>query len=374
MALPVEQQVKYWGLALAVLVGLLWVLGDVLLPFVLGGAIAYCLDPIADWFEAKGLNRALSVALISVVAIILFVFALLLVIPTLTRQAEQLFTFLTSMAEDAPMMAESFSAWVSATFGITLDEAAISDGLARIGEFLRTRGGNLANTVLSSAAGIVNVIVLFVLVPVITIYLLIDWDRMIARIDDLLPRDHAPTIRQIATDIDKTLASFIRGQGTVCLILGIYYAVALALVGLNFGLVIGAFAGLISFIPYVGALLGGALALGIALFQFWGDWWWIIGVAVIFQVGQVVEGNILTPNLVGSSVGLHPVWLIFALSVFGALFGFIGLLVAVPLAAMVGVLVRFAIAQYQAGRLYQGLAGQEPLPDPADDDTPQGGV
>ncbi len=371
MALPVESQLRYWGAATAVVVLALWFLGDVLLPFVLGGAIAYCLDPLADWFERRGLSRALSVAIIGVLALLVFVLALVLVIPPLVRQSQQLFTFLTGLAEDAPMMAQNFATWVSTTFGVTLDEAAIRDLLTRVGEFLRSRGGSLASSVLSSAASLVNVVVFFVLVPVITIYLLVDWDRMIARIDELLPRDHAPTIRRIAEDIDATLASFIRGQGTVCLILGTYYAVALALVGLNFGLVIGGFAGLISFIPYVGALLGGALALGVAVFQFWGDWWWIVGVAVIFQVGQAVEGNILTPNLVGSSVGLHPVWLLLALSVFGALFGFIGLLVAVPLAAMAGVLVRFAISQYLAGRLYQGLSGRAPPadyePDPADD-------
>ena len=190
---------------------------------------------------------------------------------------------------------------------------------------------------------------------------------MVAAVDDLLPRDHAPAIRQIALDIDRTLASFIRGQGTVCMVLGAYYAIALMLIGLNFGIVIGVFAGLITFIPYVGALLGGALAVGVAIFQFWGEWWWIVGVAVIFQIGQIVEGNILTPNLVGQSVGLHPVWLLFALSVFGSLFGFVGMLVAVPLAAMVGVLVRFFAGQYLGGRLYQGLAGRAP---PEDYDGP----
>lgn len=369
MALPVERQVTYWGIALAALVAILWGLGNVLLPFVLGGAIAYCLDPVADWLEDHGVSRAAAVAIITVVGLLVLLPVLIYLIVTLIRQTEQLFTFMGSMAEDAPALATQFAGWVSATFGITLDEAAIQDGLRRIGQFLQTRAGSFTTSVLNSAAGIANALVVLVLAPVITIYLLVDWDRMIARVDDLLPRDHAPTIRQIARDIDKTLASFIRGQGTVCLILGAYYAIALAIVGLNFGLAIGAFAGLISFIPYIGALLGGALAIGVALFQFWGEWWWILGVAIIFQLGQIVEGNILTPNLVGQSVGLHPVWLLFALSAFGAAFGFIGLLVAVPLAAMVGVLVRFAIAQYMDGRLYQGLSGREP---PDDHDNPDG--
>jgi predicted PurR-regulated permease PerM len=187
----------------------------------------------------------------------------------------------------------------------------------------------------------------------------LDWDNLVARIDGLLPRDHAPTIRRLASQIDTTLASFIRGQGLVCLILGSFYAIALIMAGLDFGLVVGAIAGLITFIPYIGALVGGALAIGLALFQFWGDWGWIALIGGIFAVGQFVEGNILTPNLVGQSVGLHPVSLIFALTLFGAAFGFVGMLVAVPVAAAFGVVARFGIAQYKNGRLYRGLDIQD---------------
>ena len=200
---------------------------------------------------------------------------------------------------------------------------------------------------------------LFVIVPVVAVYLLLDWDRMIERIDALLPRDHAPVIRRLAGEVDKTLAAFIRGMGTVCIILGAYYAISLMLVGLQFGLVVGFVAGLLTFIPYVGAIVGGALAIGLALFQFWGDWVWIVVVAGIFQVGQLIEGNVLTPKLVGESIGLHPVWLILSLSVFGTLFGFVGMLVAVPVAAALGVLVRFVIEQYTDSRLYKGLSHQD---------------
>jgi predicted PurR-regulated permease PerM len=195
---------------------------------------------------------------------------------------------------------------------------------------------------------------LFVIVPVVAVYMLLDWDRMITQIDSLLPRDHAPVVRRLAQDIDRTLASFIRGMGTVCLVLGTYYAIALMLVGLQFGLVVGFIAGLVTFIPYLGALIGGALALGLALFQFWGDWVAIAMVGGIFVTGQVIEGNVLTPKLVGNSVGLHPVWLILALSVFGTLFGFVGMLVAVPVAAALGVIARFAVEQYQLSLLYRG--------------------
>lgn len=349
MALPVKQQMKYWGVAAVVFALALWWLGDVILPFVLGAAVAYFLDPIADRIEAAGASRALATAIITIAALLIFVLLALLVIPTLVNQS-------VALVDTAPKVLQELQAFLTSKFPDLLDEGStLRQSLTAVGETIQSKGGELLQTALTSVGSLLNVIMLFVIVPVVAFYLLYDWDRMIARIDDLLPRDHAPTVRHLASQIDKTLASFIRGMGTVCLILGTYYAVALMLVGLQFGLVVGAFAGLITFIPYVGALLGGALAIGLSLFQFWGDWVSIGLVAGIFVLGQVIEGNVLTPNLVGSSVGLHPVWLIFALSVFGSLFGFVGMLVAVPLAAAIGVLMRFAISQYKDSRLYKGL-------------------
>ncbi|MEL6516942.1 MAG: AI-2E family transporter [Pseudomonadota bacterium] len=354
MALPVRDQVTYWSIAAVVLMGLLWLLGDVLLPFVLGGAIAYCLDPIADRLERVGLSRMVATILITFFALLIFVVMALLVIPTLVEQAIELVNV-------APQLVQNLQMFLTERFPQLADtESTMRKSLQDFIDTLQARGGELVNTVLTGAMSFLNVIVLVVLVPVVTFYLLLDWDKLVARIDSLLPRDHAPTVRAIAGDIDKTLASFIRGQGTVCVILGTYYAAGLMLVGLQFGLVVGFIAGLITFIPYVGAIFGGALAIGLALFQFWGEWGWIAAVAAIFMVGQFIEGNILTPNLVGQSVGLHPVWLIFALSVFGSIFGFVGMLVAVPLAAMIGVVARFMIEQYKSGLLYRGLAGNEP--------------
>lgn len=364
MALPVRQQTIYWGIATAVLFLVLWGLGDVILPFVVGGAIAYLLDPVADRLEALGLSRAISVTIISLVALFLFILLILLVIPTLIQQT-------TALIEAAPGIFQTLQSSLSERFPQMGEETSvIRQQILKLGEMIQSRGGELLNGVLNSALGIINVIVLIVVVPVVAFYLLLDWDNMIAKIDELLPRDHAPTIRKLASEIDNTLASFIRGQGTVCLVLGLYYAIALMIAGLNFGIVVGFIAGLITFIPYVGALVGGVLAIGLALFQFWGfsetvngetvthatNWVRIGIVGGIFALGQFIEGNILTPKLVGSSVGLHPVWLLFALSVFGSLFGFVGMLVAVPVAAMLGVVARFAIAQYRDGRLYRGLS------------------
>ena len=352
MALPVEQQVKYWGIATVIFLVVMWALGDVILPFVLGAAIAYCLDPIADRLERMGCSRALATGIITALAILVFIVAALLIVPLLLRQAADL-------VASVPDMASSLQAFLLERFP-TLGDAnsTVRKSLAEIGSAIQSRGDELLNTVLSSVSGLFNVVVIFVIVPVVAFYLLYDWDNLVAKVDGLLPRDHAPVIRQLASQIDNTMAGFVRGQGTVCLILGIYYAVALMAVGLKFGLVVGFIAGALTFIPYVGALVGGVLAMGLALAQFWGDWIWIILVWAIFQSGQFVEGNILTPRLVGSSVGLHPVWLIFSLSAFGALFGFVGLLVAVPVAAMIGVLVRFAADQYKSSRLYTGLVGQ----------------
>ncbi|WP_390910634.1 AI-2E family transporter [Pseudosulfitobacter sp. SM2401] len=365
MGLPVREQLKYWGIAGIAFLVILWVLGDVLLPFVLGAAVAYFLDPVADKLEDLGCSRVLATAIITLTAILIFVVAALLVVPTLVSQSAGLIS-------SAPQYAADFGAFLTDRFPSLLDESStLRQSLNSVGETVQSRGGEFLNTALSSAASLINVVVLFVIVPVVSVYLLLDWDNMIARIDQLLPRDHAPIIRRLAGEIDATLASFIRGMGTVCLILGTFYAVALMGVGLQFGLVVGFIAGLVTFIPYLGSLIGGALALGLAFFQYWNgievvengivtystDWLRIAIVGGIFVVGQVVEGNVLTPKWVGKSVGLHPVWLIFALSVFGSIFGFVGMLVAVPLAASLGVIIRYVIERYNESLLYQGKSG-----------------
>ena len=374
MALPTQKQLQYWGVAAVIFVLLLLALGDVLLPFLLGGAIAYFLDPVADRLENWGLSRALSTVVITLSGILVFFLIFLLILPTLIGQLGQLITQIGLIVENLPETIEKVGAWLSQRFpALNLEGGFLQEQLANLGNAIKARSGEVVSALLSSAQGVVNAIVLLVIVPVVFFYLLLDWDRMVAQIDGLLPRDHQDTIRAIAREIDNTLASFIRGQGTVCLILGAYYAIALMIAGLNFGLIVGFIAGLISFIPYVGALVGGALAFGLALFQWWGgseivdgqtvefgiNWLRIGIVGAIFMAGQFLEGNILTPKLVGGSIGLHPVWLIFALSVFGSLFGFVGMLIAVPVAAVIGVLARFLIKEYKAGLLYQGKVGKD---------------
>ncbi|AZV78835.1 AI-2E family transporter [Parasedimentitalea marina] len=348
MTLPAKKQLSYWGLSAVTFAVVLWALGDVLLPFVLGGAVAYLIDPVADRLERMGLSRAGATAVITVGAIVIFLLLLLVVVPTLIFQMIELIQVLPQLFQDARTFAND-------RFPSLFDQnSQVHQAVTSLAVSLKSHWVNVLNSVLGSAVSLLNVVVLIVIVPVVSIYLLLDWDRMTKRIGELLPRDHAPVIQQLALEIDAVLASFIRGMGTVCLILGTYYAVTLMLVGLNFGLAVGFIAGLVTFIPYLGALIGGALAIGLALFQFWGDWYSIGAVAVIFAIGQVIEGNFLTPKLVGNSVGLHPVWLLLALSVFGSLFGFVGMLVAVPMAAALGVLARFLTGQYLESRLYRG--------------------
>jgi predicted PurR-regulated permease PerM len=360
MALPVNDQVKYWSIAAVVFLLLLWAIGDVMLPFLVGGAIAYFLDPIADRLERLGLSRVAATVVITLMALLVIVLLVLAVIPALVEQ-------LTALVNAAPEIARRSQAFLLERFPDLGDSTStMRQTLSQLAAAIQTKGAELANGLLSSALGVIGWIVFIVVVPVVAFYLLLDWDNMIARIDRLLPRDHAPTARRLASEIDAVLAGFVRGQVSVCLILGTFYSFALMVAGLEFGLVVGAIAGAITFIPYVGSLVGGTLAIGLALFQFWGDWVSIGIVAAIFAIGQFIEGNILTPKLVGQSVGLHPVWLLFALSAFGSMFGFAGMLVAVPVAASIGVFARFAIERYQGSLLYQGR--QSPRLRPSEDE------
>ena len=352
MALPTKDQFRYWAIAAAVFLLVLWFLGNTLLPFIVGGAIAYFLDPLADRLERLGMSRVTATTIISLIALLLVILLVLAVIPTLVNQ-------LTALINAAPDIAKRLQGFLLERFPELADSTStIRQTLAEIGAAIQARGGQLAQGLLSGALGVISVVVFIVVVPVVAFYLLLDWDEMIARIDAMLPRDHAPTIRRLAGEIDAVLAGFVRGQVSVCLALGTFYAAALMAAGLQFGLIVGAIAGAITFIPYVGSIIGGTLAVGLALFQFWGDWVQIGIIAAIFAAGQFVEGNILTPKLVGKSVGLHPVWLLLALSAFGSAFGFVGMLIAVPVAAAIGVLTRFAIEQYRASLLYKGTTAR----------------
>ncbi|MFJ1292103.1 AI-2E family transporter [Paracoccus yeei] len=348
MRLPAQKQVWYWGGALAVLLLALWALGNQMMPFILGAAVAYLLDPVADRLERLGLSRTLAVVVITLVGVLIMVAVVLMLVPVLVRQTTQL-------VNTAPQMAEQLQQFLMSRFPQVFAEGStVNTALTNVGQRVSESGMQVVSTVLGSVMGVFSLLALVVIVPVVAFYLLLDWDSMVARLDELLPREHADTIRGLARDIDRALSGFVRGQGLVILILGTFYSVGLGLVGLPFGVAIGALAASLSFIPYVGVLIGGATAIGVALFSFWGEPVWIGAVVAIFAAGQFIEGNFLQPKIVGGSVGVHPVWLMLALTVFGTMFGFVGLLVAVPIAAALGVLVRYAVGRYKESALYTG--------------------
>lgn len=360
-AAQLRRQAIFWLATALVFVGFLYVFRSILLPFVAGMILAYFLDPVADRLERLGLSRALATSLIVLSFLVGFVVALMLVVPILVSQLAEFITRIPAYVTRLQFIVTDFDPeWLSRTLGV--EPSSLREGLSGL---LTQAAGfltGLFQSLWNSGRALIDIAGLFVITPVVAFYMLLDWDRMVQRVDSLIPRDHVDTVRQIASDIDRSLAGFVRGQGTLCLVLGIYYALGLTLVGVNFGLLIGLFAGFVSFIPYVGAALGLVLAVGVALVQFWPEWQMILLVAGIFVVGQTIEGNILQPKLVGRSVGLHPVWLIFALFAFGSLFGFVGLLIAVPAAAAIGVLVRFALSRYLVSPLYTG--GKDPEAEP----------
>jgi predicted PurR-regulated permease PerM len=348
-----RRQIIFWLVSAAAVGFFVYLFSEVLLPFVAGMVLAYFLDPVADRLQRAGLSRGAATSLILIGFILVLTIALVILIPVLASQLADFLGTLPEYLSQLQALITSFDPqWLEQRFGV--DANSLRDGL----NSLLTSGTGFVSTLFqsiwSSGVAIFSFAGLFVVTPVVAFYMLLDWDAMVAKVDGWVPRQHVGTVRQIFTDINAATAGFVRGQGTLCLILGIMYAIGLTLCGLNFGILIGLFAGLISFIPYVGSLVGLVLALGVALVQFWPDWIMIVAVAMVFAVGQFIEGNILQPRLVGKSVGLHPVWLMFALFAFGALFGFVGLLIAVPAAAAIAVLVRFALSRYLESPLYRG--------------------
>ncbi|WP_192257785.1 AI-2E family transporter [Mesorhizobium silamurunense] len=360
-----RRQIAFW-LIVAVLLSLfLYVFSGILLPFVAGMVLAYFLDPVADWLQRLGLSRLMATVVILIAFIVVVVLAFVILVPVLATQMADFARKLPEYLTRLQSLITSFDPkWLEQRFGV--NAAGLRDGL----NSLLTSGFSLLTTVFtsiwSSGVALVSVVSLFVVTPVVAFYMLLDWDRMVAVVDSWVPRDYVETVRALARDINTATAGFVRGQGTLCLVLGAMYATGLTLTGLNFAILIGFFAGLISFIPYVGSLTGLVLAVGVAFVQFWPDWTMVVLVACVFFVGQFIEGNILQPRLVGKSVGLHPVWLMFALFAFGALFGFVGLLIAVPASAAIAVLVRFAISRYLESPLYRGHATKLTPPLPAD--------
>jgi len=361
--MSMQRQIAIWAAVIAVFIVALWLLKGILLPFVAGMAIAYFLDPLADRLEEYGLSRGAATGVITISFIVVAVVLMIVLVPVLYNQ-------LIALIEVAPTVLQHGQEFLlklgDGLLGVQGPdvERAISESLTGSFDWLV----NIVTSLGSQGLQIVGLVSLVVVTPVVAFYMLLDWDRMVERIDALLPRDHRDTIRKLARDINSVLEGFVRGQVIVCLILGFIYAVGLTLVGLKFGLVVGIIAGIISFIPYLGTILGFIVGAALALFQFWPDYFEIGLVVGVFAIGQFIEGNFLSPKLVGNRVGLHPVWVMFAIFAFAALFGFVGALLALPIAAALGVLARFGIAQYRRSQLYLGSSPGEVIP-PRDTDS-----
>ncbi len=350
--MSIQRQILSWLAVLAFIIGFMWLFSGIMLPFIAGIVLAYFLDPVADWLERRGLPRLAATLIIVLTSLLVVILAFILLVPLLS---DQLGSYVARLPKDLTTLANLFNenapSWLKKA--VMQTESALPQSTGEIASKALEWGGNIFQSLMSGANVLFNTLSLLVITPLVTFYMLNDWDKMIARIDGWIPRDHVDTVRSIARDIDAAMAGFIRGQGTLCLILGTFYAVALIAAGLNFGLIIGLTAGLLSFVPYFGAAVGGILAISTATVQFWPDWVQILIIAAIFAAGQFVEGNFLQPKLVGGSIGVHPVWLMFALLAFGYLFGFAGILLAVPMAAAIGVLSRFLLNQYLNSSLYR---------------------
>lgn len=360
--MQLERHVIFWTGALALFAALVWLLSDVLMPFAAGMALAYLLDPLARRFQRWGVGRLAASLIILGLCLLFFVVLLVAVVPLLAHQLGGFIEDLPANFARLQELARAQGALITEKLGFDLLEK-LGIG-ANIGEAGRSsneilaRAGQIAGAFLGSlwsgGQALLGIASLLVITPVVAFYMLVDWDKMINAVDGWIPLSQRETVRQLLAEIDRAIAGFIRGQSLVCLFLGLWYGVGLSLIGLNFGFLIGVSAGVLSFIPYVGSLIALVLAAALAIAQGWPSLWLLAMAMAVVGIGQFLEGYVLTPRLVGQSVGLHPVWLMFALIAFGSLFGFTGLIIAVPVAAAIGVLARFALRRYLESPYYQG--------------------
>ena len=345
-------------LAITVVIGwLVWLLAPVLMPFAFAGMLAYLGDPLADRLERLGLGRSLAVTIVFVGLLLLAAGALLLLVPLISRQVENL---VQNMPRYVDWAKSTAMPWLQAKLHLDAGAfdsdrviAAIKEHMGSIGEVI----GKLSR----SGVGIVMELTNLVLIPVVAFYLLRDWDRLVAWIDRMLPRSIEPTVAYLAREADHVLGAFVRGQLLVMAALGVYYGAALSLVaGLSVGPLIGMVAGLLSFVPYLGFIVGFGAAIIAALVQY-GDWTHALLVVGVFVVGQLLEGYVLVPKLVGDKIGLHPVAVIFAVLAGGYLFGFLGVLLALPAASVILVLLRYLAERYKQSELYTEEGPEDPV-------------
>jgi predicted PurR-regulated permease PerM len=350
---PAMTDAQRWLIALSI-AGLGWLvflLSPILMPFVAGATLAYLSDPMADQLEKLGLRRTAAVVLVFLALFVVLELALLLLLPALESQIDRLVQNLPALLR---WMKSTVLPWISDHFGVSLRLRSLDDISNLITQHWAGAGG-AASYVLSylsrSGVALLAWLANLFLIPVVTFYLLRDWDRLVAHVLDLLPRRYVPTVTKLVGEADTVLSSFMRGQLTVMLALTAIYCTGLWLVGLDLAFLVGCLAGMVSFIPYAGSLVGIASASIAAIVQF-GDLWSLVPVLMVFGVGQAIEGIFLTPWLVGDRIGLHPVAVIFSVLAGGQLFGFLGVLLALPVASVVMVLIRHVHDVYKDSSFY----------------------
>jgi predicted PurR-regulated permease PerM len=365
----IEWQLGFWIGAFLLLVLLLWLFSGVLLPFAAAFALGYLLNPVVDRLERLGFNRLGATLLIMACFVLVLVSISIFIAPVLWRQSANFIEALPAYAVKLEELISAETARLGRDYGgVLMDSLGLGNkaggDLASATNDLVAQAAQWAASFLKSlmtrGEALISLISLLVVTPVVVFYMLLDWHKMIATIDGFVPLRRRETVRALAREIDTALAGFLRGQALVCLFLGAWYGIGLSLIGLNFGLLIGIAAGILSFVPYVGSLTALILSSTVAIVQGWPQWKLLAMSLGVVLIGQFLEGNVLSPKLVGESVGLHPVWLIFALLAFGSLFGFTGLITAVPFAAAAGVILRFAVRRYRESNLYTGTAGPDP--------------
>lgn len=347
-----ERQIWLWiGLGLAFSASL-YLLHNILMPFLTGLLVAYAMNPAVSRFEKWGISRDLGTAFMILSFFLAIGLLLFIAIPFIQTE-------LLLLASHVPQYGER----IVDTFKPFLDQASYYIGPNDI-ERLRSLAGTYVGDVvkwgirllagiLTNSLALANLISLIVVTPVVAFYCLRDWNKIVNTVDRWLPRPYEPTIRHLFREINTTIGGFAKGQALVCLTVGLYYCLTLTLVKLDFSLIVGVLIGVMAFIPYVGAILGFMLSIGIALAQF-SDWHSVGLVAGVFVVGQTLEAYLLIPYFVGDRIGLHPVWVIFSLLAGGVLYGFIGILFALPVAAAIGVLLRYALGRYLKSSFYLG--------------------
>ncbi len=354
-----RNQMVFWALAAAALGLFLFLLRGVLLPFVAGMAIAFLFDPVADRLQAWGLSRIVATSVITAGFFLLLIVALIFLAPVITAEVQAFAAALPDYMARAQQLLETPA--LERLRQMIASPASASQPEQFSGMIRDVTGwlAGLLGQALSGGLALFNILSLLFLTPFVSFYFLLDWDRMIARIDALLPQKHAATIRRLMGEINEMLAGFVRGQISVCFLLAVFYGVSLSLSGLKFGLIAGIIAGALSFVPFLGALTGLTISLGLAVVQYWPQLTPIGIIIAIFAAGQTLEANFLTPRLVGKRVRLHPLWIIFALLAFGTVLGFTGMLMAVPLAAAAGVLVRHGLLVYTQSQLFLETPAQK---------------